>query len=667
MTDPAHTPASPSDEAQELARLRHENRRLRAKLRLRSRVLRLAVGGNRTALWYLDLAKQEMQWSYVGDSATQNTRGKAPLALFVQAIHPEDQAKFNADLEACLQGGTYQSEYRIWATEFNRFIYARVTGHAEYFADGRPRGILAIMLDTLPELELTREKEQYQAKISIALSDRSTTLWAQDEKLTYLWLENPQLPEPIRDIIGLSDYDFPAEVRNASLLAAKEQVITTRQEVLWEGWLQAPSNMPHYTRLVMRPYVLPNGLLGLIGKSIDLTNTVKADAEVLMERSLLKLGLGVGKMAAFVQDSQLRYIWVYDPIAGFAGDAIIGKTDWELALDMPGLEKIYGWKKDVLAKSETITRDYWITRGETKAFVRHIGEPYRLPDGTSGLLGIAIDITELKHQETELYERGRNLEKEKARTQTLLAEREQELAAKRTELAQAAQLQLSMQPKRDLNLPGWELATKMEASEEVGGDYLDYMPMPDGSFILALGDATGHGMRSGIMVASVKSFFQCLAPTLPPAPLLDALHKHILDMELPQMFMGLTVMHIRQGQVEAAFAGMPPLFVYRAATGAVERVVRPGIFLGTHLHRPYQPVEFEVAAGDVIVIASDGLLEAFSPAGKMLGEEPVCATLAAHAQRPVSDILSALRDLRHTHTAGAPLHDDMTLAVVRVR
>ena len=116
-------------------------------------------------------------------------------------------------------------------------------------------------------------------------------------------------------------------------------------------------------------------------------------------------------------------------------------------------------------------------------------------------------------------------EKVKRTTEILLEETIEELEQKRIaveeqakiihaenkrksqELEEARQLQLAMLPKELPNIPNLEIAVYMQTATEVGGDYYDFSTVEDGSLNICLGDATGHGMKAGIMVSSMKSIF----------------------------------------------------------------------------------------------------------------------------------------------------------------
>lgn len=111
-------------------------------------------------------------------------------------------------------------------------------------------------------------------------------------------------------------------------------------------------------------------------------------------------------------------------------------------------------------------------------------------------------------QELSARERERDLAEAAAR-----AERERERAeAERQahELEQARVFQLSLLPARLPELVGWQAVASMQTATEVGGDYFDVRRMPDGVATLVIGDATGHGLRAGTLVATTKGLFQAV-------------------------------------------------------------------------------------------------------------------------------------------------------------
>jgi serine phosphatase RsbU (regulator of sigma subunit) len=118
-----------------------------------------------------------------------------------------------------------------------------------------------------------------------------------------------------------------------------------------------------------------------------------------------------------------------------------------------------------------------------------------------------------EREKTQLKIAELRLEKSQMQEQALEAERPRQAK----ELEEARQLQLSMLPKKLPQLPHLEIAAFMKTASEVGGDYYDFHLSDDSTLTIAVGDATGHGLKTGTLVSSVKSLFVSLAyhPDIP--------------------------------------------------------------------------------------------------------------------------------------------------------
>lgn len=260
------------------------------------------------------------------------------------------------------------------------------------------------------------------------------------------------------------------------------------------------------------------------------------------------------------------------------------------------------------------------------------------------------------------------LEQERLRRQrevenSVLETRYQE---KLRELEEARELQLSMLPRSLPELSGLELAAHMETATEVGGDYYDFELDEDGGLILAIGDATGHGMRAGTMVGVAKGLFGALAVEHPLLGVLSRSTLAIKRMRLRKLAMALLLARYRDGELRIASAGMPPALVRRAASGEVEQVLLEGMPLGLMPSFPYRQVTVALGPGDAVLLMSDGLAERLDPAGEPLGYERAAEAFAAAAG---TDAAAAIERLRHTAESwagGRPADDDLTLLVLAI-
>ena len=235
------------------------------------------------------------------------------------------------------------------------------------------------------------------------------------------------------------------------------------------------------------------------------------------------------------------------------------------------------------------------------------------------------------------------------------------------ELEEARQLQLSMLPKKLPELPHLDLAAYMKTASEVGGDYYDFHLGEDGTLTIAVGDATGHGLKAGTLVSSVKSLFVSLAdhPDIPH--IFQRISAVLKEMKLRGLFMAMTMVKVRGQQLSVSIAGMPSVLIYRALTGDVEEVVMRALPLGGMTKYQYQQRELTLAVNDVVVLMSDGLPERFNPRDEMLDDERIFKALPAIAHQSAEQIISELVRFGEEWSEGRAQDDDITFVVLRVQ
>jgi len=198
----------------------------------------------------------------------------------------------------------------------------------------------------------------------------------------------------------------------------------------------------------------------------------------------------------------------------------------------------------------------------------------------------------------------------------------------------------------------------------VGGDYYDFVETSARDFTLAVGDAAGKGVPAALVLARVQAHFRDEARRAgSPGALLRALNRELVGLDQPEKFMGLLCarVDVRNARVWFANAGLTPPLV-RRREGRFEELTAGGVLLGVSGDATYPDVGVELAAGDVVVLYTDGLTEA-RRGDEMFGVERVRRSLDAGGVRRAADImedlLSAVRDF-----ADRPL-DDLTVVVLR--
>lgn len=259
-------------------------------------------------------------------------------------------------------------------------------------------------------------------------------------------------------------------------------------------------------------------------------------------------------------------------------------------------------------------------------------------------------------------ERARSLaEVESLRLQMLEADH----ARKTQELEEARQLQLSMLPKAPPECCGLAFAYLLRTATEVGGDTYDHRNLPDGSLLMAFGDATGHGLQAGLVVTAVKALFH----TLPPSPALTEgllqISEGLRNLHMPRMAMALTLLRLEGNRLHFAAAGMPSVLHFQASSQTVISHRTPGPPLGQLKHFAYTQNALLLESGDAVLLCSDGFPECLDPEDRMLGYDRMVPLFQRHAKESPVAMIEALVVETEAWAQGRPLADDLSFLVIR--
>lgn len=235
------------------------------------------------------------------------------------------------------------------------------------------------------------------------------------------------------------------------------------------------------------------------------------------------------------------------------------------------------------------------------------------------------------------------------------------------ELTQARELQLSMLPRELPSTPGLDVAASTLTAAEVGGDYYDVRRDGEGALLFAFGDATGHGLASGIVVTAAKALFNSFDASASPRDLLVTCDRTLRAMQLPALRMCLTLARVSSTEVVVASAAMPPLLIHRKESGAIDELGTGGLPLGSRLSSDYETRQSALHAGDTLLFASDGFAELENADGRQLGYEAVAAAFRdAAGVATARDVMSRLEAAANLFRGACPPGDDITFVVVRV-
>jgi len=235
----------------------------------------------------------------------------------------------------------------------------------------------------------------------------------------------------------------------------------------------------------------------------------------------------------------------------------------------------------------------------------------------------------------------------------------------RDELEVARQLQTELLPKTPPLVPGWSFAHSWRTANDIGGDYHRFEPLPDGRLAIVVADASGHGMAAGLLMAITDTSLR-IALELDPAPRAVAalLHRAVRRTGDRRAFVTLFygLLDPASGRLEFVSAGHPSPLV-RRADGRVEEPAPGSLPLGARERCSPAEGEIVLAAGDLLVVATDGLFEALDPAQQAFGWERL-RRLVAEPAAGAGALHERLRRAVEGHAADAAPSDDRTIVVV---
>jgi hypothetical protein len=237
------------------------------------------------------------------------------------------------------------------------------------------------------------------------------------------------------------------------------------------------------------------------------------------------------------------------------------------------------------------------------------------------------------------------------------------------EMELAKQIQTALLPKVD-RVPGYRVAARMLPTAEVGGDYYDILQTAAGETWLAVGDVSGHGVASGlIMMMTQTSIFATIDRTTGYMPsrvleLVNSIIKQNISRLGTDRYMTICVARLDQARM--TFAGKhQDILVWRKATGTVEEVPTTGTWLGIveDLAGKLTDSHVDINEGDAVLMFTDGITEAMSRSGEMFGQDRLRATLARHGALEAEQIVLGI--LAEVSAFQAEQSDDLTLLVLK--
>jgi serine phosphatase RsbU (regulator of sigma subunit)/anti-sigma regulatory factor (Ser/Thr protein kinase) len=250
----------------------------------------------------------------------------------------------------------------------------------------------------------------------------------------------------------------------------------------------------------------------------------------------------------------------------------------------------------------------------------------------------------------------------------LVREQEAEAATRQRfeqELEVARLIQQNFLPQELPDLPGWQIAAYYRPAREVGGDFYDVIPLPDGRVAFVVGDVTDKGVPAALVMSATRSVLRASATRLiEPGVVLERVNEHLCPDMPAKMFVTCLygVLDPASGLLRFANAGHDLPYV-KTADGVIELRAR-GMPLGLMPGMAYEEKEAVLEPGDSVLLHSDGVVEAHDPDREMFGFPRLKETMAGSpgGQELIERVIAVLEAFTGP---GAEQEDDITMVTLQ--
>ncbi len=236
----------------------------------------------------------------------------------------------------------------------------------------------------------------------------------------------------------------------------------------------------------------------------------------------------------------------------------------------------------------------------------------------------------------------------------------------RSELEAGHKVQLALLPDRPPQLAGWDIWLFTRPANDVGGDLVDYLELKKGRLGLALGDVAGKGLAAALLMSKLQSTLRALVSRASSLAQLGTWLNDVFHRDgLPQRFASLVYLELQpdSDQIQLLNAGHLPPIIVRSNSHEVLPHGAPA--LGILPKISFKQQKAVARSGDVLLVYSDGVVEARNEQGTFFGEERLLALLPVLRKKSAQESGDALVRAVDDFVGDAPRNDDLSVIIVK--
>ena len=240
-------------------------------------------------------------------------------------------------------------------------------------------------------------------------------------------------------------------------------------------------------------------------------------------------------------------------------------------------------------------------------------------------------------------------------------------------LTLAGEVQRSLLPQQAPQVQGLDVSGENASCDEIGGDYFDFLwsaDDPGGPFTVVVGDITGHGVESALLMTTARAFLRMRASRPGTSTdIVTAMNQHLTeDVYETGRFMTLFYLTINddRSRIEWVRAGHEPAWIYDPDQDSFEELKGAGLALGVDEKYVYRSNrKTGLKKGQVIMVGTDGIWEGRNKAGEMFGKRRLQEIIRRNAASSAETILTAVFKEQARFSQGTRTEDDITLVIIK--
>ncbi len=382
--------------------------------------------------------------------------------------------------------------------------------------------------------------------------------------------------------------------------------------------------------------------LGAIERSDDTLKTVANVAEAVVQNFRTELGIFGGRL--YVRDE---------------GDYVLQRVFGRARKPLPGVRVSASYGPIQRAAEEGVVLTDLTDRSVDRDFEARLGVARfaAVSFGEERFL-LSFDVHERVRAEDLLIALGiiRTVVDSKVKTERLEGL-----------INEARRIQNSILPKAVPLVGDYDICAISRPAELVGGDFFDFIPLGEQSFGAAIADASGHGLLAALLVRDVYVGLRMgIGGDFKIARAIERLNRILNKSRLSTKFVSLFYGEFElDGEIIYVNAGHPSPLHLHAAGGSFSELESTGMVLGPSPDASYGRRAVKMEPGDVLVLYTDGIVEAHNGKAKEFGVERLRRLMTELRKRPACEIGERIIEAVQVWSAGAPPEDDRTIVVIR--